>query len=238
MDETEPLIKGISDPTMSESSLRQRKPASTHATPKASNRVLGDTQPSTDETKEDGKEEVTWGKTPSGVGEYICALSSARTTHPEPQVLAPAHPPVFKVPATHSFLHTMLTTAHRSSLTRLTLLTLFSQPFIFYLLSDHPSIRSAFFLLYFAFWRGAYDLGFAYLLRKQSEKKWIVRTLKRWGWLDTCSASGGEKGREWASWWKGELEMKMGEGYKWEDVPPEFNSWLIFRQLVDLVLLK
>lgn len=32
--------------------------------------------------------------------------------------------------------------------------------------------------------------------------------------------------------------MKMGEGYKWEDVPAEFNSWLMFRQLVDIVLLK
>jgi len=52
------------------------------------------------------------------------------------------------------------------------------------------------------------------------------------------SESGGEDGREWARWWKRELEMKMGEGYKWEDMPAEFNSWLIFRQLVDVVLLK
>lgn len=145
---------------------------------------------------------------------------------------------VFRVPQTHSFLHTMLTTLHRSSLTRLTLLTLISQPFIFYLLWNRPILRSTFFLLYFAFWRGAYDWGFAYLLRKQSERKWIVRTLRRWGWLDTKSETGGEEGREWAKWWKRELEMKMGDGYKWEDVPQEFNSWLIFRQLVDLVLLK
>jgi phosphatidylethanolamine N-methyltransferase len=47
-----------------------------------------------------------------------------------------------------------------------------------------------------------------------------------------------ESGRAWAKWWKGELEMKMGEGYKWEDVPAEFNSWLMFRQLVVIVLLK
>jgi phosphatidylethanolamine N-methyltransferase len=118
------------------------------------------------------------------------------------------------------------------------LLTLLAQPFIFYLLCNRPALRNAFFLLYFAFWRGAYDWGFAYLLRKQSERKWIVRTLRRWGWLDTNSESGGEKGREWARWWKRELEMKMEKGYKWEDVPQEFNSWLIFRQLVDLVLLK
>ena len=145
---------------------------------------------------------------------------------------------VFRVPQTHSFLHTMLTTLHRSSLTRLTVATLLAQPLIFYLLFNHPMLRSAFFLLYFAFWRGAYDWGFAYLLRRQSEKKWIVRTLRRWGWLDVKSVQGGEEGRQWAKWWKRELEMKMGEGYQWESVPQEFNSWLIFRQLVDLVLLK
>jgi phosphatidylethanolamine N-methyltransferase len=113
-----------------------------------------------------------------------------------------------------------------------------AQPALFYLLRNHSIIRSAFFLLYFAFWRGAYDFGFAWLLRKQSEKRWIVRQLKIRGWLDINSESGGQEGREWAKWWKRELEMKMGEGYKWEDVPPEFNAWLMFRQLVDVVLLK
>jgi phosphatidylethanolamine N-methyltransferase len=132
----------------------------------------------------------------------------------------------------------MLTTFTRSSLTRLTVFSLICQPLLFYLLSSHPTLRSTFFLLYFAFWRGAYDWGFAWVLRKQSEKKWVVRSLKRWGWLDINSESGGQEGREWAKWWKRELEMKVGEGYKWEDVPAEFNSWLMFRQLVDVVLLK
>ncbi|WVQ94949.1 hypothetical protein IAU59_002039 [Kwoniella sp. CBS 9459] len=160
----------------------------------------------------DSDEEVNWGKTPSGE--------------------------VFKVPPTHSFLHTMLTTTHRSSLTRVTLFSLLAQPLLFYLLRNHHTIRSAFFLLYFAFWRGAYDWGFAWVLRKQSEKKWVVRLLKNRGWLDTNSDVGGEEGREWAKWWKRELEMKMGEGYKWENVPDEFNAWLMFRQLVDVVLLN
>ena len=65
-----------------------------------------------------------------------------------------------------------------------------------------------------------------------------MKTLKQRGWLDVDSKSGGEEGREWAKWWKRELEMKMDEGYKWEAVLPEFNAWLMFRQLVDVVLLK
>ncbi|OCF30914.1 phosphatidylethanolamine N-methyltransferase [Kwoniella heveanensis BCC8398] len=175
-----------------------------------------DNAPSTENDDEknttDKEEEVNWGKTPSGE--------------------------VFRVPATHSFLHTMLTTTHRSSLTRATLFSLLAQPLLFYLLRNHNTIRSAFFLLYFAFWRGAYDWGFAWVLRKQSEKKWVVRLLKNRGWLDTDSDVGGEEGKAWARWWKRELEMKMGEGYRWEDVPDEFNAWLMFRQLVDVVLLN
>lgn len=145
---------------------------------------------------------------------------------------------VFRVPQTHSFLHTLLTTLHRSSLTRLTFLSLIAQPVLFFLLRRHPTLRSIFFLLYFAFWRGSYDWGFAWALRRQSEKKWIVRLIIGWGWLDLKSEQGGEEGRAWAKWWKNELEMKVGEGYKWEAVPPEFNAWLMFRQLVDIVLLK
>lgn len=79
------------------------------------------------------------------------------------------------------------------------------------------------------------------MLRKQSEKRWIVRTLKQWGWLDVAGDNNGEsegEGKEWARWWKRELEMKMSKGYEWEKVPPEFNAWLMFRQLVDVVLLK
>lgn len=146
--------------------------------------------------------------------------------------------PVFRVPQTHSFVNTLFTTLHRSSLTRWTFLSLIAQPILFYLWRNRPVLRSVFFLLYFAFWRGCYDFGFAWMLRKQSEKKWIVKSLKAWGWLDTQSTTGGEEGRAWARWWKDELEMKMGKGYKWEDCPAEFNSWLMFRQLVDIVLLK
>jgi phosphatidylethanolamine N-methyltransferase len=169
-----------------------------------------------DESGEDDqgkdKAEVTWGKTPSGV--------------------------VFRVPQTHSWVTTMLNTFHRSSLTRWTAFSLLSQPLLFFLLRNWPTTRSVLFLIYFAFWRSAYDFGFAWLLRKQSEEKYIIRTLRRWGWLDVNSESGGEEGREWAKWWKNELEMKMGDGYSWEALPDEYNSWLIFRQLVDIVLLN
>ncbi|WVN90038.1 uncharacterized protein L203_105271 [Cryptococcus depauperatus CBS 7841] len=161
---------------------------------------------------EKSQEKVTWGKTTSGT--------------------------VFRVPSTHSFVHTLLTTTHRSSLTRLTLFSLLAQPIVFYCLGNYHTLRSVIFLLYFAFWRICYDFGLAWVLRQQSERKWVVKLLRNWGWLDINSETGGKDGQAWARWWKRELEMKMDANYKWEDVPPEFNAWLMFRQLVDIVLLN
>lgn len=192
----------------SQSTLRQRKTLLHNPTESISS--VGDEKSA--DTEDKSQDQVTWGKTSTGA--------------------------VFRVPNTHSFVHTLLTTTHRSSLTRLTLFSLVAQPLLFYLLRNHCTLRSAFFLLYFAFWRGCYDWGFAWVLRKQSEKKWVVKLLRNWGWLDINSEQGGEQGRAWAKWWKRELEMKMDDGYKWENVPQEFNAWLMFRQLVDVVLLK
>ncbi len=148
---------------------------------------------------------------------------------------------VFRAPPTHSFVHTLLHTLTTSQLTFFTLLTLIFQPFLYYILPH--AFRSPIFLLYFTFWRSSYDFGLGYILRKQSEKKYIVRKLRSWGWL---SLSGKDEGEEWykkkeygGNWWKKELEAKLGnEGYRWEEVPEEFNAWLIFRQLVDVILLK
>lgn len=208
-------------PGMPGAELRQRKPVATE---------FQDQPTETTETDSTGKvkdrDDITWGKTTSGQG-TLKGMSRLQL------IVA-----VFKVPATHSFVHTIATTLHRSSLTRLTFASLIAQPILFYLLSDHTTIRSVFFLLYFAFWRGCYDWGFAWVLRQQSERKWVVKVLKQRGWLDVDSTSGGEEGRQWAKWWKRELKMKMDDTYDWEAVPPEFNAWLMFRQLVDVVLLK
>ncbi|WWC64861.1 uncharacterized protein I303_107475 [Kwoniella dejecticola CBS 10117] len=206
-----------------DSTLRQRKvKASLPTAESISSNSVGDEKSSTDISdaiKEQEKEEINWGKTATGE--------------------------IFKVPNTQSFLHTLLYTTHKSSLTRLTLFSLLAQPLLFWLLRNHGTIRSVFFLFYFAFWRGAYDFGFAWLLRKQSEKKYIQRWLKTRGWLDLTpengndsSCAGASEGLEWAKWWKRELTLKMDESYQWENVPQEFNAWLMFRQLVDIVLLN
>ncbi|KAJ2894724.1 phosphatidylethanolamine N-methyltransferase [Coemansia aciculifera] len=84
----------------------------------------------------------------------------------------------------------------------------------------------------FAFWRLCYNGGLGWILNWQSSRHGLVAMFKRNGWLDS-----GRGGKIYL-WLKSELEAKMGPDYSFEAVPIEFNAWLLYRQLVDLILLN
>lgn len=87
-------------------------------------------------------------------------------------------------------------------------------------------------MLYFAFWRAAYDLGLGWVLTKQSKRKWIVKEVQRRGWLDEqCRPAV-------RNWIRQQLQGKMGKDYSFDDLPLEYNAWLLFRQMVDIILLN
>ncbi|KAG8908830.1 phosphatidylethanolamine N-methyltransferase [Tulasnella sp. 403] len=138
---------------------------------------------------------------------------------------------VFRVPTTHDVLtalfHPLQPKSHLDivnlSLLALQLVVFFAFP---------RSFTRPFFFVYFAFWRAAYDAGLGWVLTKQSKKKWIVREVHRRGWLD---AERRPKVREWI---KNELSMKMGKDFVFDDLPLEYNTWLLFRQVVDIILIN
>ncbi|KAJ2556954.1 phosphatidylethanolamine N-methyltransferase [Coemansia sp. RSA 1933] len=84
----------------------------------------------------------------------------------------------------------------------------------------------------FAFWRLCYNGGLGWVLNWQSSRHGLVALFKRKGWLDPA------RGGRMYVWLRCELEAKMGSDYSFEDVPIEFNVWLLYRQLVDLILLN
>lgn len=79
---------------------------------------------------------------------------------------------------------------------------------LFFTLSRTAS--QVFFLLYFAFWRAAYDFGLGWVLTKQSKRKWIVREVQRLGWLDE------KRKPEMRQWIKHQLAGKMGKDYSFD----------------------
>jgi hypothetical protein len=90
----------------------------------------------------------------------------------------------------------------------LTLGLLGLQVFLYFTLS-RKAARS-FFLVYFAVWRLAYNAGLGYVLRKQSEQKWIVKTVVREGWMDAVRRPQVQR------WVASELQAKMGKDYRFE----------------------
>ncbi|KAF7795113.1 hypothetical protein EIP86_006259 [Pleurotus ostreatoroseus] len=150
------------------------------------------------------REDVVWGKTPGGE--------------------------VFRVPTTHDVLTLFDPRYPKSHIDLLNLGLLGSQIVLFFLLPR--SVARIFFLIYFAFWRGAYDVGLGWVLTKQSKKKWIVKEMKKLGWLDE------QRKPAVRNWIRKQLAGKMGKDYSFDELPLEYNTWLLFRQAVDIILLK
>ncbi|KAJ7454990.1 phosphatidylethanolamine N-methyltransferase [Mycena galericulata] len=150
------------------------------------------------------RDEVVWGKTPGGE--------------------------VFRVPTTHDVLTLFHPSYPKSHLDLLNLALLGLQLVIFALAPRY--VGKVFFLLYFAFWRSAYDAGLGWVLTQQSKKKWIVREVQRLGWLDP------NRRPVVRNWIKAQLAEKMGKDYSFDELPLEYNTWLLFRQVVDVILLN
>lgn len=138
---------------------------------------------------------------------------------------------VFRVPTTHDVITALFHPSYpKSHIDILNLGLLAFQLFLFYTLPSTP--RKLFFFLYFAFWRAAYDAGLGYVLTEQSKRRWIVRTVHKLGWLDQ------ERRPLVRAWIRKQLVGKMGKDYSFDELPLEYNSWLLFRQAVDIILIN
>lgn len=103
-----------------------------------------------------------------------------------------------------------------------------------YLLPSY--LKQPVFAAVFLFWRASYNIGIGYLLRVQSNYTLLVTWAKKWKLFEKPSS--GRNPRPWLyGVLKRELEAKIPEDYKFEDAPIEYNTWLVFRRVVDLILM-
>lgn len=88
----------------------------------------------------------------------------------------------------------------------------------------------------FLTWRAGYNIGIGWLLHMQSHHNRLVR----WGRKSKLfpSASNGENPHpKLRAFVKRELETKIAKDYNFDDAPLEYNTWLVFRRIVDLILM-
>ncbi|RKO87118.1 phospholipid methyltransferase-domain-containing protein, partial [Blyttiomyces helicus] len=93
------------------------------------------------------------------------------------------------------------------------------------------------FLALFVFWRLAYNFGLGVLLHVQSKDRTLVRIAKKAG-----LGPGDAAKRGWfAKYLVAQVEKKMsdeGRTYDYESMPLEFNTWIFYRGLVDIILVN
>lgn len=98
------------------------------------------------------------------------------------------------------------------------------------------SLKRPVFAVLFLFWRGCYNIGIGYLLNIQSNQRRLITWAKKWSLFEDPKT--GKNPRPWLyKLLKRELETKIPEDYKFEEAPIEYNTWLVFRRVVDLILM-
>ena len=93
-----------------------------------------------------------------------------------------------------------------------------------------------FFAIIYFFWRASYNAGIGYVLWHQSNYNALVTWTKRVG-IFQDPAKGKNSYARWYPLLKREMETKIPKDYKFEEAPIEYNTWLLFRRIVDLILM-
>lgn len=98
-------------------------------------------------------------------------------------------------------------------------------------------LRVPVFAVIFLFWRACYNGGIGWLLQSQSHHKRLTKWAQRSGIFEKPES--GKNSRPFLyKFLKQELEAKIPKDYKFEEAPLEYNTWLLFRRVVDLILMS
>jgi phosphatidylethanolamine N-methyltransferase len=88
----------------------------------------------------------------------------------------------------------------------------------------------------FLCWRASYNIGIGVLLHIQSNHRRLITWARRYKLFENPKT--GNNPRPWLyKLLKRELEAKIPEDYEFEKAPIEYNTWLVFRRVVDLILM-
>ena len=138
----------------------------------------------------------------------------------------------FSVPQTHDMVKKLFDpTVRKSMFESAILVLLMANSLVFYLVHDATRRISVFMGLYI-FWRLSYNFGIGYLLNQQSNHFRLVE------WSRSLGLFHGDLPSLLARVVRAEVQTQMGPAYSIEKHPVDFNTWLIFRKVVDLVLMQ
>ncbi|PSK59269.1 Phosphatidylethanolamine N-methyltransferase [Elsinoe australis] len=143
---------------------------------------------------------------------------------------------VFTVPQTHDMVSQLFDPSQPKNISDLAVIVVLA--FFVAMLFLLPRAASVpLFALIFLFWRAAYNAGIGWLLYGQSNERLLTGWAKRSRIFENPS-TGKNPNPTLYKILKREMETKIPKDYKFEDAPLEYNAWLLFRRVVDLILMS
>ncbi|KAI1115338.1 phosphatidylethanolamine N-methyltransferase [Nemania sp. NC0429] len=142
---------------------------------------------------------------------------------------------VFVVPVTHDRIPQMLDPRQPKNVSDVIVLTVLAAHILALYALPSPLSKYAFAAIYL-FWRAAYNVGIGVLLRWQSNDNTLVAWARKWQLFELPST--GKNPRPWLyNLLKRECETEIHSEFDFDSAPIEYNTWLVFRRFVDLILL-
>ncbi|RAH49810.1 phosphatidylethanolamine N-methyltransferase [Aspergillus brunneoviolaceus CBS 621.78] len=142
---------------------------------------------------------------------------------------------VFTVPQTHDMVSQLLSPSEPKNLSDIIVLFILGAHIL--LLWQLPQgAKVPVFAAVYLFWRAAYNIGIGWLLHNQSHHN----TLVRWAEQTKIFVNPSTNQNPHPNLYKlikRELETKVPVDYSFDEAPLEYNTWLVFRRLVDLILM-
>ncbi|KAF2268733.1 phosphatidylethanolamine N-methyltransferas-like protein [Lojkania enalia] len=230
--------------------LRERplaKPLHLHNSDDARQKVLELNEQEDSECKH-GKEKRTYGRTPDGTdtvqgrGYPVDSIVGLETPTPPCKAhlniaYTHIHHPnaVFIVPQTHDMVSQLLSPTQPKNLSDLAVLAVLTGlAFTFYALPSRA--RIPIFAAIFLLWRAAYNAGIGWLLHMQSNHNRLVLWAKNSNIFEN-PATGKNPHPTLYRLLEREMETKIPKDYNFAEAPLEYNTWLLFRRVVDLILM-
>jgi phosphatidylethanolamine N-methyltransferase len=201
----------VSNGSKADDQLRERpsaKPLHLNNADDAKQKVL-ELNDQEDKNHKDDNKKRTYGRTPDGT--------------------------VFIVPQTHDMVSQLLSPSQPKNLSDIAVLAVLAVLILTFVVLP-KSARIPIFAIVFLFWRACYNAGIGWLLDGQSKHNRLVLWAKQ-SHIFEKPESGKNPRPALYNLLKRELETKIPNDYKFEEAPLEYNTWLVFRRVVDLILM-
>lgn len=142
----------------------------------------------------------------------------------------------FVVPNTPDMVTQLFSPAHAKNTGDLVIVLIIFLHLVLYYYTP-SDIRPYAFGALFIFWRTSYNGGIGRLLQLQSKDQRLVGWANKSRVFVNPTTAESSLRHHFYRFLKSEMETSVKNGYDFEKAPVEFNTWLLFRRLADLVLM-